>query len=206
MSAITKAGGVAVFVFALGANAAIASDTTYVDPCIDAVIEANGPDVAPGGGVISQSYSEAGTLVMLEDSTGAVWRCISYKDGSVGELTKVEDGGAGSASSSEPSTDTETVKFKSGETGAELTGSLTPGSSHRYELGAKDGQFLYVRVAPNDATIDYQIFNPDGSALLDMTPTDREYRGQLFQNGTHVVEVINRSSQSVSFNVIFGIE
>ena len=35
---------------------------------------------------------------------------------------------------------------------------------------------------------------------------DKEYRGQLWQSGDHVVEVINRSNSSVDYNVIFGIE
>jgi hypothetical protein len=37
-------------------------------------------------------------------------------------------------------------------------------------------------------------------------PSRQEYRGQLLQSGDHVVEVINRSGQTVSYNVIFGIQ
>jgi hypothetical protein len=73
-------------------------------------------------------------------------------------------------------------------------------------LHAKDGQDLYVRVAPKGPGIHYQVFNPDGSMLLDQMTPDREYRGQLWQSGDHVAEVINRGNSPVSYNVTFGID
>lgn len=90
--------------------------------------------------------------------------------------------------------------------GAELTGQLDPGESQRYVFDAYDGQDLYVRVAPRGPDVYYQIFNPDNSFLLEQMASNREYRGQLWQNGQHTVEVINRGRQQVSFNVIFGID
>ncbi len=98
------------------------------------------------------------------------------------------------------------VRFAAGTSGAELSGSLAPGESRRYVLGAANGQFLYVRVATQSPDVFYQIFNPDGSFLLDQMSAAREYRGQLWQTGDHVVEVINRGSAAASYNVIFGIE
>lgn len=98
------------------------------------------------------------------------------------------------------------VTFDPGTSGAELTGSLAPGESRRYRLGARDGQDLYARVAPNEGALEYQIFNPDGSFLLDRISADQPYRGQLWQSGDHVVEVINRSNSTVSYHVIFGID
>jgi hypothetical protein len=115
-------------------------------------------------------------------------------------------GGQSGGGSSAGQTTTEQVRFPAGASGTELSSNLAPGASRRYVLGAGDGQFLYVRVAPWNGTLDYQIFNPDGSFLLDMVPARQEYRGQLWQSGEHVVEVINRSNQTVSYNVIFGIE
>jgi hypothetical protein len=73
-------------------------------------------------------------------------------------------------------------------------------------LGAKDGQFLTVRVSPGGPGISYQIFNPDNSFLLDMMSPDKPYRGQLWQSGDHVVEVINRGQASASYSVAIGIE
>ena len=34
----------------------------------------------------------------------------------------------------------------------------------------------------------------------------KEYRGQLWQSGDRVIEVINRGRQNASYNVIFGID
>jgi hypothetical protein len=114
--------------------------------------------------------------------------------------------GSGGNNAGAGETTTEQVRFPAGSSGTELSSNLSPGASHRYVLGAGNGQFLYVRVAPWNGTLDYQIFNPDNSFLLDMVPARQEYRGQLWQSGDHVVEVINRSNQTVSYNVIFGIQ
>ena len=103
-------------------------------------------------------------------------------------------------------TESQHVEFEAGASGAELTGSIAPGASQQYVLGAKNEQFLYVRVAPRNGALDYVIRNPDGSELLGLMTADNEYRGQLWQSGDHVVEVINRGSSSVDYNVIFGIE
>lgn len=192
--------------FALPAYAMSDADNA----CIDQLRVVGGPDGASGT-VLSSEFSEAGTLVMLRDTGGTEWRCIAYQDGTVGELAVVnaaDDGGGAMAGSgsAEPVTDTQRVRFDAGTTGAEITAKLTPGSSTRYVLGAKDGQFLYVRVAPNSGSLGYLIFNPDGSALLDFMSPDKEYRGQLWQSGDHVIEVVNNGSSEASYNVIFGIE
>jgi hypothetical protein len=189
---------------------AFADEQAAIDGCIDRLRAEGGPDAKAGGEIISKEYSEAGTLVMLRDAGGTVWRCIGYDDGSVGELTvsqAADDGGGAMAgASSEPTTSTERVRFDAGSSGAELTGTLSPGGSARYVLGAKNGQKLYVRVATGDAGVFYQIFNPDGSFLLEQMTPDREYRGELWQSGDHVVEVINRGNGTASYNVIFGID
>ena len=104
------------------------------------------------------------------------------------------------------STSEERVRFASGTTGAEYADQLMPGASKRYVLGAQSGQNLYFRLAANGPGMSYQIFNPDGSFLLDQMTGDQEYRGQLWQSGDHVIEVINRANGAQSFNVIFGIE
>lgn len=103
-------------------------------------------------------------------------------------------------------TETVRVSFPAGSTGTELTGSVPPGGSIRYVLGAQNGQFLYARVAPRSGHLEYEIFNPDGTLLLDLISASQEYRGQLWQTGDHVVEVVNRGGATLSFNVIFGIE
>ncbi len=105
-----------------------------------------------------------------------------------------------------PMTRTKRVSFPPGNTGTELTDSLIPGGSIRYVLGARNGQFLYVRVAARGSNIYYQIFNPDGSFLLNQTRSGQEYRGQLWESGDHVIEVINRGNGASSYNVTFGIQ
>lgn len=119
------------------------------------------------------------------------------------DQTRFVAGGGGTGAGQ---TDTVRVQFPAGTTGTELSDSLAPGASRRYVLGAGDGQFLYVRVAPWRGSLEYQILNPDNSFLLDRIPARQEYRGQLWHSGDHVVEVINRTGASVSYNVIFGIQ
>jgi hypothetical protein len=98
------------------------------------------------------------------------------------------------------------VQFAAGTNGAELTGALAPGESRRYMLGARNGQDLYVRVAAQGPDMYYQIFNPDRSFLLEQMTSGQEYRGQLWQSGDHVIEVINRGSSNIPYNVIFRID
>nr|WP_325252046.1 hypothetical protein [Amylibacter sp.] len=58
---------------------------------------------------------------------------------------------------------------------------------------------LYVTVNHDHAKAEYQIFNPDGSFLLDLIDSRHPYQGQLWQSGNHVVEVVNRGSHRVKF-------
>ena len=196
------------------AGPSVAGEQDAIDGCIDKLRSVGGPDARSGGEVISSEFSQAATLVMLRDGGGTVWRCMAYSDGTVAELSvsqSADDGGgamAGSSGShgSEPGTSTERVRFDRGTSGTELTGTLTSGSSARYILGAKNRQDLYVRVAARGSGISYQIFNPDGSFLLDQMASDKEYKGQLWQSGDHVIEVINRGNNNTSYNLIISID
>ncbi len=153
-----------------------------------------------------------------EARQGGVTYSISHEaDGSGLQVSYNPPGSAGgyctimastsSGASSQPSgageTRTVQVSFPSGMSGTELQDSIAPGGSVRYVLNAQNGQDLYVRVAGQG--LSYQIFNPDNSFLLDQVSASQEYRGQLWQSGNHVIEIINRSNQTQSYNVIFGI-
>jgi hypothetical protein len=191
------------------ANGALADEQAAIDGCIDQLRAVGGPD-GQSGEVLSREWSQAGTLVMIRDAGGTVWRCIGYDDGAVGELSVVaaaDDGGGAmagaTAASGAPETRTERVKFAKGTAGATLSGSLTPGGSVRYVLGAKANQFLSVGVA---GPVDYQIFNPDQTFLLDMIPGSTPYNGQLWQSGDHVIEVINRGNGTQSYTVTVAIK
>ena len=118
----------------------------------------------------------------------------------------IEGSGVSSQSVSSATGTDVRVRFASGTSGAELTDSLAPGDTRRYLIGARSGQDLYVRVAPQGTPISYQIFNPDQTFLLDQISSDREYRGELWQSGDHVIEVINRTNGDASYNIIIGIE
>lgn len=96
------------------------------------------------------------------------------------------------------------VRFAPGTDGIELTGTLRRGETRRYLLNARNGQELYFRLAANGADMVWRFLNPDGS-LNDQAPANREYRGSLWQRGDHVMEVVNRSGRSQTYNVIFGI-
>ena len=189
-------------------SVASADENAAVNGCIKQLKTVGGPDAQNGIEILNTDYSEAGTIVMMRDAGETVWRCIGYKDGAVGELvvSQAAEDGEGAIAGAEPGTGTERVQFDAGTSGTELTATLTPGSSMRYVLGAKNEQFLYVRVAPQGTDIDYQIFNPDDSLLLDQISSDKEYRGQLWQSGDHIIEVINRGNQTTSYNVTIGIE
>lgn len=103
-------------------------------------------------------------------------------------------------------TSTIRVTFVPGTSGTNFTDSLKPGASRRYVLGARAGQQFYFRLDANGPGMSYQIFNPDKSFLLGRIAAANEYRGQLWQSGDHVVEVINRGSGTRSYQAAISIE
>jgi hypothetical protein len=114
--------------------------------------------------------------------------------------------GSASGSAGNQTITTERVRFPAGQSSYQFPAQLPPNMTVRYQVGAKNGQFLDVRVMPVGAPLTYRILNPDGSALLDELSLDKPYRGQLWQSGDHVVEVINRTGSTVPFDIYFGIE
>ena len=191
---------------------ALAAEQDAIDGCIDHIRGLGGPDAQGGGQVLSSEYSEANTLVMLEDAGGTVWRCLAANDGTVAEVSVVDamDDGEGAMDGADMAEDgmtsTERVEFPAGQNGYNFDAQLTPGSSVRYLLDARDGQFLNVEILAQGPGISYQIFNPDNSFLLDQVSARTPYRGQLWQSGDHVVEVINRGHRTVVFTVDFWID
>lgn len=150
--------------------------------------------------------AEGRTWCQVGDGDATGWAALEFlmPSSGGGENTATADDGGGAMAGS--GSGQVRVRFAAGTSGAELTGELMPGESVRYLIGASAGQDLYFRLAANGPNMSYQIFNPDGSFLLDQMSADQEYRGQLWQSGDHVVEVINRGNGAQSFNVIFGIQ
>lgn len=181
--------------------------------CIDELISRQGN---VGGEVLGQEFSEAAIMVRLRDGNGVEYECIVWSGPEVAELravgteTDMADDGSGAmdgapASAQAVSGDIR-VQFAAGTSGTVESGTLAPGTSVRYLLGAKDGQFLNVDVGSRGGAIDYKIFNPDGTLLLDLISSDTPYKGQLWQSGDHVVEVVNAGAQAVSFDIGIGID
>ena len=197
---------VAFVLLAATASASDNSNQPAIDACIDALM-ASGKASAPGGTVLNSSFSQAGTEVILEDGGGAVWRCIAYSDGTVGVLEEANAEQAEAARNALDSSDyQEQVQFKPGTSGAELTRSLGPGGSFQFVLGANEGQFLRVSVSPQNGEMYYTIRNPNGSILLDGTDSATPYEGQLWQSGEHIVEVVNKTSEELIYDIAFEIE
>lgn len=192
------------FPLLVAAAPALADVSDAGNACID-VLRANGTPDAQGGEVLSDEFSEAGSLVMLKDAGGTVWRCIAYGDGTVGELEVVDaadDGeGAMDGASAPMVSGEQRVKFASGTSGTVLTATLAPGAAVRYLLGAEKDQFLNMYVKVYNGALAYQIFNPDGSALLDTIGAGTPYSGQLWQSGDHAIEVYNDGTEPVTFDI-----
>jgi hypothetical protein len=214
-SFVFRVSGLLVACATIGAiSPAFADERAAVNGCVARLKTVGGPDARNGITVVSSEFSQAGTLVILRDAGETTWRCLAYSDGKVGELSvasAADDGGGAMAGSqgdsrAEPTTATQRVQFAKGRNGATLSATLTPGSSIRYVLGAKKNQFLNVRVDARNSGIEYQIFNPDRSFLLEQISSSKPYRGQLWQTGDHVVEVINRGNGNASISVTFNVQ
>lgn len=153
------------------------------------------------------SYNRAGDTLVGFVAEQKNWPAFVRGEGSPYQASG--GGGSSSASSSSAAAQqitTERVRFPSGASSTEFPAQLPPNMTVRYQLGARNGQFLNVSVSPGNAPLSYRILNPDGTALLDAISVDTPYRGQLWQSGDHVVEVINTTGSTVQFDIYFGIE
>lgn len=199
-----------ILTFALGvvgpASLSAASDQDAIDVCIDA-FQASGQASAPGGTVLSSSFSQAGTEVIFEDGDGKGWRCIAYSDGAVGLLEPATPDALERARNAPKASDfQERVQFQSGASGASLSRRMEAGGAFQFILGARAGQTLSVDVMPDGGEMYYIIRNPDGSILLEGTDAGTPFSGQLGQSGDHVVEVVSQTSSETAYDIVFGIE
>lgn len=198
---------VPLLLFPLCATADISDEA---NACIDELISRYGN---VGGEVLGQEFSEAAIMVRLKDGNGQHYECIVWSGPKVADLRPVEGsytpvtkGDSASAPATQILSGSQIVQFDAGTSGTTIAGMLPPSTSARYVLGARDGQFLTVNVASKGGALDYKIINPDGSLLLDLIASDTPYKGQLWQSGDHIVEVLNAGAQAVEFDVSFGIE
>jgi hypothetical protein len=117
------------------------------------------------------------------------------------------EGSATQLPENEPSTRDERVRFPSGQTGVDYKEQLGGGSSVRYILNARNRQFLYVRVATDHPRTYFNIFTPDGNTRVESAKVASqyrgEYRGQLWLDGDHVVEVYNSGRRPAQYTITF---
>jgi len=190
---------------------AIADISDEANACIDELTSRYGN---VGGEILGQEFSEAAILVRMRDGDGVEYECIVWSGPEVAELRRVDGAGADDGGGAMAGTNTtaqtvsgeQRVKFDAGTSGTVVSGTLQSGTSVRYILGASDGQFLNVDVGSHGGALDYKIFNPDNSLLLELVSSDTPYRGQLWQSGDHIVEIVNAGAQPVSFDAGIGIE
>ncbi len=102
---------------------------------------------------------------------------------------------------------TERVQFRSGSTGATLTGRLGSEQGIRYILGASNGQFLRVSLRPDNPNTYFMIYVPDGGILYESAQAGNEYYGQLYESGDHVVQVFYKGEPGTfgNYDIAFDI-
>lgn len=153
---------------------AYAGEQDAIDGCIDKVREVGGPDGANGGQVLSSDFSEAGTLVMLRDAGGTVWRCLAANNGAVEDLSVAEaaDDGGGAMDGADDGAKRVVVHFPAGASGTSLKGAVTGHGYFDYVLGARAGQTLHAAIkvtrTNGDGTVYFNILPPgsDGMAIF----------------------------------------
>ncbi|NRB33422.1 MAG: hypothetical protein HRU31_01520 [Rhodobacteraceae bacterium] len=185
------------------ATPALADISDEANACIDRLIAEFGN---VGGQVLQDQFAEAGTYVLLQDANGAQYECIVWSGPEIAAFRAIGDCDDASAMQAPVTGGEQRVSFNAGTSGTVITASLAPSTSVQYLLGAAAEQFLTVSVSSWGGALDYRILNPDGSDLLELISSDTPYRGQLWQSGDHVVEIVNGGAQPVSFDVSFGIE
>ncbi len=179
------------------------TEATYEGQRVDGTHAVNGTIyLETRSAYFSCSYNRAGDTLVEFFAEQQSWPSFVRGGGS-----PYQTGNAGSATQLPTnSVSTERVRFPSGATWTQFPAQLPAGMRVRYQLGARNGQFLDVSFSGLGGSLQYRILNPDGSTLLDPISVGISYRGSLWQSGDHIVEVINRSGSTVPFQVYFEIE
>ncbi len=106
---------------------------------------------------------------------------------------------------SEPQTRTVNVDFR-GNAIQEFRESLNPGESVRYVFRGGNRKFLQVHMYTRNNRTYFNIFTPDRHTLYESARAGNDYRGQLWLDGEHVVEVYNTSPSRSSFDVTLQLQ
>lgn len=100
----------------------------------------------------------------------------------------------------EPETRTEQVNFRQ-DSSQEFRETLSPGSSVRYVFRGGNRKFLDVHMSTRNRRTYFNIFTPDGRTLHESARAGNDYRGQLWLDGEHVVEVYNSSRNRAPYDI-----
>ena len=114
-----------------------------------------------------------------------------------------EHSGSGSATQlpeSEPQTRTERVRFR-GDRSQDFQATLNPGDAVRYVFRGGNRKFLHVRLSTRNRRTYFNILTPNGRTLFESARAGNDYRGQLWLDGEHVVQVYNVSRRRASYDI-----
>ncbi|MDS9470076.1 hypothetical protein RGQ15_21220 [Paracoccus sp. MBLB3053] len=201
-----------VFFVLISASQPVMAEDPLVQPVIDACIDKldeSDRTTRPAGQVVDSMYSEAGSMIILQDADGRMWKCFGYKDGTVETLEPAdaaESEAALARSDAQDALAPRRIGLADGTSGAEISGELEAGGATQFVLAARKGQVLDLRIEPRGGEMYYILRNPDGSVLQGGTDAVTAYRQPLSQSGDHVIEVINKESASHAFDLRVTIE
>lgn len=105
----------------------------------------------------------------------------------------------------EPVTREERVRFRD-DNSQEFSDKLNSGDSVKYVFRGGNRKFLHVNLATRSHRIYFNIFTPDGQTLYESARAGNDYRGQLWLDGEHIVEVYNIGSRSDPFSVLLELQ
>jgi hypothetical protein len=100
----------------------------------------------------------------------------------------------------EPLTSTQQVDFR-GNPYQQFQGTLNPGDSVRYVFRDGNRKFLDVHFRSRNRRAYFNIFTPDRQTLYESARAGNDYRGQLWLDGEHVVEVYNISQDRAPYSL-----
>lgn len=116
-----------------------------------------------------------------------------------------EGPGATQLPETEPQTRTENVRFRN-DNSQEFDGRLNSGDSVRYVFRGGNRKFLHVHLTTRNHRTYFNIFTPDGRALYESARAGNDYRGQLWLDGEHIVEVYNVSPRTAPYAILLELQ
>jgi hypothetical protein len=107
----------------------------------------------------------------------------------------------------EPETRTEPVSLEPGRTDAVRSGTLNGGGATTYVVDAAIGQVMTVELSGPAQGLHFNVFAPGGHLLYDTVGgAERTWRGQIYADGDHSVQVYHLGDATADYEIAFGIE